>query len=209
MFTGLIEARTSVRRVEACERGLRAWIAAPDPSWVVREGQSIAVSGACLSVAHLADPKTGVRVDREQPGADMVFELSAETLARTWFERFEPGIEVNLERSLRVGDRLDGHLVAGHVDGLGAVIAIDDSRDGGRRMRIEIDRALQRYLIDKGSITIDGVSLTVVEPAGACFDVALIPITLARTTLGDARVGRTVNVEVDMIGKWIEKFVVR
>jgi riboflavin synthase len=110
---------------------------------------------------------------------------------------------------MRLSDRLDGHLVTGHVDGRGRYVAIEDSGDGGRRLTIEVDPGLERYLVDKGSIVVDGVSLTVVEPRGRLFDVALIPITLEKTTLGSAERGRTVNLEADLIGKWIERLIPR
>jgi riboflavin synthase len=108
---------------------------------------------------------------------------------------------------LRIGDRLGGHMVSGHVDGVGAVLAIQDSGDGGRVLSIDVPGELARYLIAKGSVTIDGVSLTVVEPRGARFQVALIPETLARTTLSDAAPGTRVHVEADSIGKWIERLL--
>ncbi len=112
---------------------------------------------------------------------------------------------VNLERALCLGDRLDGHMVSGHVDGAGRVTAIQDVGDGGRVITFEVDPGLERYLVDKGSISLDGVSLTVVRPKGRQFDVALIPLTLELTNLGAAEVGTPVNVEADMIGKWIER----
>jgi riboflavin synthase len=112
---------------------------------------------------------------------------------------------VNLERALLLSDRLGGHLVLGHVDGGGVVTAVRDAGDGGRVVGFEVDPGLERYLIGKGSVTIDGVSLTVVEPRGRRFDVALIPTTLAATTLGEARVGQRVNVEADVVGKWVER----
>jgi riboflavin synthase len=209
MFTGLVEACVPVRRVEPRAEGMRLWLPAPEPDWRVGAGDSIAVSGACLSVVGSADPDTGEMYGRSVAGADLVFDLSAETLARTWFAGLRPGASVNIERPLALGERLDGHLVAGHVDGVGRVVAVEDSRDGGRVMRIGVGSALERYLVDKGSVTIDGVSLTVVSPDGGRFDVALIPITLQKTSLGAATAGRDVNVEVDLIGKWIERLMPR
>ncbi len=203
MFTGLVEACVPLRRAEARGEGLRLWVPAPGGGWSVRAGQSISVSGACLTVAEGADPATGEDVPAGAAGADMVFDLSAETLRRTWFARARPGTPVNLERALLLSDRLDGHLVAGHVDGLGRVVEIEDTRDGGRRMRFEVAAGLERWLMDKGSVTVDGVSLTVVQPRGARFDVAAIPATLAGTSLGSARVGDEVHVEGDLVGKWI------
>jgi riboflavin synthase len=137
----------------------------------------------------------------------MIFDLSAETVARTWFGALESGLPLNLERALRLGDRLDGHMVSGHVDGLAEVAAVEDSGDGGRRFTFEVAPGLERYLIEKGSVTLDGTSLTVVEPDRRRFDVAVIPLTLERTNLGRAVVGQRVNVEADLVGKWIERLL--
>lgn len=209
MFTGLVEASAAVRRASAREQGLRIWVAEPAGEWSVSEGQSIAISGACLSLAAGADPHTGEVLERWRPGADMVFDLSAETLHRTWFGAVRAGTRVNLERALCLGDRLDGHLVSGHVDGQGRVVSTSDSKDGGRLIEFEIEPSLTRYLIEKGSLTIDGVSLTVVSPRGARFSVAVIPITLEKTTLSSFVPGQSVNIEADMIGKWIERLLPR
>lgn len=207
MFTGLIEACVPVKRIEPRGDGRRVWIESPGVDWTVERGQSIAVSGACLSVAAAADPKTGREVAVGTAGADLAFDLSKETLDRTWFGGLAAGVRVNLERAMRLGDRLDGHLVAGHVDGIGRVAKIEDARDGGWRMRFEVEPPLERYLVDKGSITLDGISLTVVSPVGRAFDVAVIPLTLEKTSFGSAVVGQAINVEADMLGKWIERLV--
>lgn len=194
MFTGLIEAHTTVRAVERVGSGLRVLLDGPGEGFQARPGQSIAVSGACLT--HVGGSLA------EDP---LVFDLSSETLERTWFGELSPGRAVNLERALRLGDRLDGHLVAGHIDGLGWIRAIERTGDGGARFEVELAAGLERYLIDKGSITLDGVSLTVVSPRERRFSVALIPLTLAKTTLGRARIGDPLNVEVDLVGKWLER----
>jgi riboflavin synthase len=162
--------------------------------WEPRSGESVCVSGACLSVAGL------------EPGG-MRFEVSKESLDRTWLGSLGAGDEVNLERAMRLSDRLDGHLVTGHVDGRGRIAAVRDPGDGGRRITFEAEPGFERWLVDKGSVTVDGVSLTVVEPLGARFDVAVIPVTLERTTLGRAAPGRPVNLEADPIGKWIERLL--
>jgi riboflavin synthase len=206
MFTGIVEARAPVKRVERRESGLRAWIAGPD-GFDAALGQSIAVSGACLTVAGFADPASGASLPMSRPGADLVFDLSAETLERTWLGDVRVGRQVNLERALRLGDRLDGHLVSGHVDGRARIAKIGDARDRGVRMELEAEPGFERYLVDKGSVTIDGVSLTVVAPRQRKFAVALIPLTLERTTLGSAEVDQLVNLEVDMIAKWIERLM--
>ena len=163
----------------------------------MQPGESVCVSGVCL---------TALAGDRGHAGA-LAFDLSAETLQRTWFGELEPGRTLNLERSLRLGDRLSGHMVSGHVDGLAELRSIEDSGDGGRRLCFELERALERYVIEKGSICLDGVSLTVVGPRGRSFEAALVPLTLELTSFAAARVGQRVNVEVDLVGKWIEKLL--
>lgn len=221
MFTGIIEGAPRVLRVEAQGTGLRVWIAAPDPEWSVVEGESVASCGCCLTVVELREPTwgpageapdasgpIGQRLPEGTPGATMVFDLSAETLARTHFGSLQPGTRVNVERAMRLGDRLSGHLVSGHVDGGATLAEVRDSGDGGAVYTFEVDPGLERYLIEKGSVCLDGVSLTVVEPRERRFDVALIPLTLEVTNLGEASVGQRFNVEVDMVGKWIERLVV-
>lgn len=201
MFTGIVEAVVPVRAFAPDGAGARVTVPAPRlPDWDAAPGQSIAVSGACLTVAAL-EPVPGA------PRPDMAFDLSRETLERTWLGALRPGRPVNLERALRLGDRLDGHMVAGHVDGVGRIVGIDEVGDGGREMTFEVDPALERYLVDKGSVTLDGVSLTVLRPSGPRFRVALVPTTLERTSLGVAEEGWPVNVEVDLVGKWIERLV--
>lgn len=178
--------------------GARLVLARPGPDWAPRGGESLAVSGACL---------TALAPDAS-PAGTLAFDLSLETLERTWFRALAPGRLVNLERALRLSERLDGHLVSGHVDGVGRVLELADQGDGGRRLTCEAPAELARFLVDKGSITVDGVSLTVVAPRGRVFDVALIPATLARTTLGSARAGDPVNLEADLLGKWVDRLLV-
>lgn len=197
MFTGIVEDCVPVRSFEP--RGSGARLVLPRPGradWDAGEGDSIAVCGVCLTVAA-----------RKESG--MAFDLSAETLARTWFADLAPGRRVNVERALRLGDRLDGHMVAGHVDGGGTLLDVRDVGDGGRQLRFELDSGLERWLIEKGSITLDGVSLTVVEPVARTFTVAAIPLTLQLTNLGSAEPGQRVNVEADLVGKWIEHLLPR
>ncbi len=182
MFTGLVETRAEVRKVQR----MRIWVATPR-GWRVARGRSVAVSGACLTTV------TG-------PGRELVFDLSEETLARTWFGRLKSGSEVNLERAMRLSDRLDGHLVSGHVDGKGKVVGIE-----GETYTFEVESGLERYLVDKGSVAVDGVSLTVVGPRKRRFSVAVIPETKRKTTLGRARKGDFVNIECDLLAKWVER----
>lgn len=175
--------------------GLALWIARP-PGFETRLGDSLCVSGACLTVAGLE-------------GEELAFDLSEETLARTWFADLRPGVELNLERAMRLSDRLDGHLVLGHVDARGRCASVSDAGDGGRRLTFEVDAGFERYLVEKGSVAVDGVSLTVVSPKGRSFEVAAIPVTLEKTTLGRTERGRVVNLEADPIGKWVERLVRR
>ena len=210
MFTGLVEGLGTLRRVETRGTGSRLWIRPPElakaaegPPWAVELGASVAVSGCCLTVVACADPG-GREVPIDTPGADMVFDLSAETLACTHLGRAQVGDVFNLERALQVGARLGGHIVSGHVDGAGEVLAIEDVGDGGSVFTFGGQAGFERYLVDKGSVTIDGVSLTVVAPHGAQFQVAVIPETLRVTTLGRAKVGDGVHLEADAMGKWVE-----
>ncbi|MEM9803336.1 MAG: riboflavin synthase [Planctomycetota bacterium] len=220
MFTGLVEAAVPVRTFEKRGSGARLVLAAPGademalatapeeswggaPSsepWSAAIGDSIAVAGACLTVAELMDPPEA------GSGPDMAFDLSAETLARTWFaDGLGPGHVVNLERALRVGDRLGGHMVSGHVDTVGRLEGRRDVGDGGAVLTFEVPEGFERYLVDKGSVTIDGISLTVVDPRGRSFDVAVIPHTLARTHLAHLAPGDPVHLEADLVAKWVER----
>ncbi|MEZ6018258.1 MAG: riboflavin synthase [Planctomycetota bacterium] len=202
MFTGLVEVCTTVASVEARGTGVRLSVARPAPSGSAAGafdpavGDSVAVSGCCLTVT-----KAG--------GDHLAFDVSSETLARTWFRGIEPGRRVNLERALRLGDRLDGHMVSGHVDAVGVISGIEDTGDGGWRLAVDVPRGFERWLVDKGSVTVDGISLTVVEPAGQRFYVAVIPHTIAVTHLATARVGQEVNLEADLVGKWVERLARR
>lgn len=211
MFTGIIEGFSTVRSVAAQGTGLRLWIPAPelsDGDFQVGIGDSVAISGTCLTVAGLCEPgsQEPLLAGKKPSGAaDLMFELSKETLDRTWFGSLEAGRRVNLERAMRLGDRLDGHMVSGHVDGHGEVVGSEDSGDGGRLFTFEVNEGFERYLVEKGSVCIDGISLTVCEPHERRFQVAIIPLTLELTSLGTAKVGDSVNLEADMVGKWIER----
>jgi riboflavin synthase len=207
VFTGIVEACVPLLSLERRGAGARLVVPSPElPDWRVARGESIAVCGTCLTVADLLSEQGKGAADRT-PGARMSFDLSAETLERTWLGEARPGRLLNLERALQFSDRLGGHLVAGHVDGVGEIAAIAESGDGGRVFTFEVPPELERFLADKGSITLDGVSLTVIEPRGRRFDVALIAHTLSATSLGSARVGQRVDVEVDLIGKWVDRLI--
>lgn len=199
MFTGLIEACVPILEFEPRGTGARMVVGGPtaeleDP-WRPVLGESVATSGCCLTVVEFG------------PSGELTYDLSAETLEKTWFGPESVGKRVNLERSLRLGARLGGHLVSGHVDSLGRVVGIEDRGDGGTWMRFEGPAGFGRWLVDKGSVAVDGISLTVVEPEGDRFSVALIPETLARTNLGVAQIGTPLHLEADQLGKWVAHLV--
>jgi riboflavin synthase len=194
VFTGIVE---EMGRVEACDRHgdvLRVRIAAAGTLAGLAEGGSIAVDGCCL---------TAVAVD----AAGFACELTAETLARTAFdERLAPGVAVNLERPLRADGRFDGHLVQGHVDGLGRVRHLR-RLGASAELAVEPPAELEPYLVSKGSVAVEGVSLTVAGLEPGVFTVALIPYTLERTSLGVARPGDRVNLEADVIAKYVQRML--
>ena len=191
MFTGLVESLGTVAEVVAEPPGVRLVVAAGGVADDAALGDSICVSGCCLSV---------VRID----GDSLEFEAGPETLARTTFGTLSPGARVNLERSLRLSDRLGGHLVTGHVDGVGRLVDREPS-GGWLTCRFAAPAALLGQLVAKGSVAIDGVSLTVVDVTPVDFSVALIPQTLAATTLGHLAVGAAVNLETDLIFKYVAR----
>jgi len=192
VFTGIVEEVGRVARTETRGGNLRVWIEAEKVLEGAKVGDSIATSGACLTVVELSE-------------RGFVVELAQETVKRT-APRWRAGAAVNLERAARVGDRLDGHLVTGHVDGVGRVVRFD-RRPGAHDLYVEAPAEMARYLAPKGSITIDGVSLTVVEVRGRVFSVTLIPHTLAVTTLGGLGPGDAVNLEIDVIARYVERLM--
>jgi riboflavin synthase len=187
MFTGIVEERGAVLEIEPT----RLTVGCRTVSSDAEVGASIAVNGICLTVVERSDEH-------------LSFDVSAETLARTSLSRLGAGDPVNLERPLRLSSRLGGHLVQGHVDGVGEVAGIERGDDGGARMTIGVPDDIGRYLLEKGSVCVDGVSLTVAARKGSMFAVALIPHTLEATTLGSAAVGDPLNLEVDVIAKYVE-----
>jgi riboflavin synthase len=182
----------TVAAVDAADDGVRLRVATA-LAGDLRDGDSIAVNGVCL---------TAIGADGDGFGADVMHE----TLRRSSLAEVAPGARVNLELPLRADERLGGHVVQGHVDGLGAIRAV---REEGfaRVVTIEADPALLRYVVEKGSIAVDGVSLTVASVDGDAFSVSLIPETLERTTLGAAGPGAPVNLEVDILAKYVEKLL--
>ncbi|NDY96389.1 riboflavin synthase [Wenzhouxiangella limi] len=194
MFTGIIQSAGTIAAIDAVDQGVRMRIQCPElaPSdW--REGDSVAVSGCCL---------TALALDGEGFSAD----LSAETLARTSLGRLRPGDRVNLEPAMALGDRLGGHLVSGHVDGLAEVV---DVRPIGEsyRLRLRVPEPLARFMAEKGSVTLDGVSLTVNAVEAHEFEVNLIPHTWQVTTLGDLSVGDRVNLEIDLLARYLDRLL--
>ena len=194
MFTGLVRDLGRVLEVDRSEDGARLRVQT-DLAAELHEGDSVAVNGVCLTAASV-------------DGGWFDAEAMNETLERTSLGEVTAGSRVNLELPLRVGDALGGHLVQGHVDDVGRVASIE--ADGfARRVRVEAPESLLRYVVEKGSITVDGVSLTVVDTDRASFTVSLIPETLERTNLGAAEPGMNVNLEVDVLAKYVEKLVRR
>jgi riboflavin synthase len=189
MFTGIVEELGEVVAQEPGRLTVRGRLVTSDAG----PGDSVAVNGVCLTVVTVADHEFTVDV---MPG----------TLARTGLGRLAPGDPVNLERAATASTRLGGHLVQGHVDGVGTLRSRTPGA-GWHDLRVSLPPELSRYLVEKGSVTVDGVSLTVVAVGADWFDVSLIPTTLERTTLGRRRVGELVNLEVDVIAKYVEKLI--
>jgi riboflavin synthase len=194
MFTGIVTDVGTVRRAHATERGLELTIATAYGD--LEPGESIAVDGACLTVAAMAQGSFTVQV-------------VPTTLERTRFGDLRAGSRVNLERALRVGDRLGGHMVQGHVDGVGKVLRVETA-DGVRILDLEAPPEVARVSVPLGSVTVDGVSLTVnAVPAPGTIQISLIPFTLEHTTLADRRPGDRVHLEADTIGKYVESLLRR
>lgn len=196
MFTGIVQATGTVASAEARGGDLRLTIEAPDLDCAgIPPGDSVSVSGCCLTVV-AGDERT------------LAFDLSNETLSLTTLGSLRPGDRVNLEPALRLADRLGGHLVAGHVDGVGSIVSIEpDARS--QRWMLAAPPALMRYIAPKGSVGVDGVSLTVNEVEANRFGVNLIPHTVAATTFRDRRVGDRVNLEVDLLARYVERLLSR
>jgi riboflavin synthase len=192
MFTGLVEGIGDVKEIQRAREDLRLIIMPHFDMSDSRKGDSISVNGVCLSI-------TGIQ------GGAFSMDVSGETRSRTTIGLLKPGDEVNLERALRLGDRLGGHLVSGHVDGVGRILK-KEQKERSWLIRVGIDEALARYTIEKGSIAVDGTSLTINDCQDTYFEVNIIPHTAQETTILKKRVGDLVNIETDMIGKYVEKF---
>jgi riboflavin synthase len=192
LFTGLVAGIGDVISVERSDDGARIMVAT-EVAQNLGDGDSVAVNGVCL---------TATDVD----AGSFIAEVMNETLARSSLGAADKGTRVNLELPLRPYDRLGGHIVQGHVDGVGLIESVDD--DGfARRVRVSAPADVLRYVVEKGSIAVDGVSLTVAELNHASFTVSLIPETLERTTLGSAAPGASVNLEVDVLAKYVERLL--
>jgi riboflavin synthase len=194
MFTGIVMKQGNVRKVGRKDGLVRIEIEAPEIARSLHQGDSVSVNGVCLSA---------IDVSRRRFSAEIV----PETLAKSTLGDLMKGEAVNLELAARLSDRVGGHLVQGHVDGVARVVRIED-QDEARRMWWSTDDGLLRYMVPKGSVALDGVSLTIVEVGRTSFQVALIPHTLDNTSLGRATVGAKANVEVDVIAKYVERLAV-
>ncbi|MBO3745481.1 riboflavin synthase [Streptosporangiaceae bacterium NEAU-GS5] len=193
MFTGIVEELGEVVAVEPHADAARLTVRGKKVTSDAAHGDSIAVNGVCLTVADVTDDAFTADVMRE-------------TLVRSSLGALVPGSPVNLERAVRADQRLGGHIVQGHVDGTGVVLSREPA-EHWEVVRLSLPEGLGRYVVEKGSITVDGVSLTVVEVDDVSFAVSLIPTTLALTTLGRKQPGDPVNLEVDVIAKYVEKLV--
>ncbi|KUF14180.1 MULTISPECIES: riboflavin synthase [Streptomyces] len=193
MFTGIVEELGEVTAVENLHDASRFRLRGPVVTDGAKHGDSIAVNGVCLTVV-------------EHDGDEFTADVMAETLDRSSLGALVPGSKVNLERPTAVGDRLGGHIVQGHVDGTGTIVERELS-ENWEIVKVSLPGGLARYVVEKGSITVDGVSLTVVDAGPDYFTISLIPTTLALTTLGVKKPGDPVNLEVDVIAKYVERLL--
>jgi riboflavin synthase len=193
MFTGLIEGKGKIKAISRVQGDSILTVAPLFDLTGCRIGDSISVDGVCLTVTSLKE-------------GHLKMDVSEETVSRSTMGQLTPGDEVNLERALRLTDRLGGHLVSGHVDGMGKVLK-KEQRHQSWMLRIGVDEALGRYMIEKGSVAVDGISLTINDCQDTYFEVNIIPQTAQKTTLLGKKVGDSVNIETDLIGKYVEKFL--
>ena len=193
MFTGIVEELGEITAVEEMPDAARFTVRGPVVTEGAGHGDSIAVNGVCLTVVELGD-------------GSFTADVMAETLKRSSLGALRPGSRVNLERPMALGGRLGGHLVQGHVDGTGTVLERTPA-EHWELVKVSLPAELARYVVEKGSIAVDGISLTVVEAGADFFTVSLIPTTLALTTLGVKQPGEPVNLEVDVIAKYVERML--
>ena len=193
MFTGIVRERGRVASVEGDGNGIRIRLQAPLTAAEVAIGDSVSLNGCCLTVVEAAN-------------GTLAFDAVPETLSRSSLDGLEAGSELNVESAVRAGDPLGGHYVQGHVDGVGSVRSIEPEGDG-RRIWFDAPPEVLRYGVEKGSVAVDGVSLTIAQLDETGFAVALIPHTLAATTLGTLEAGARVNLEADVLAKYVERLV--
>jgi riboflavin synthase len=193
MFTGIVRERGRVASVEGDGNGIRIRLDAPLTAAEVAIGDSVSLNGCCLTVVEAANGM-------------LAFDAVPETLSRSSLDGLEAGDELNVEPALRAGDPLGGHYVQGHVDGVGRVRSVEPEGEG-RRISFDAPPDVLRYCVEKGSVAVDGVSLTIAELGEAGFAVALIPHTLAATTLGTLEPGARANIEADVLAKYVERLV--
>jgi riboflavin synthase len=193
MFTGIVRERGRIAALEGGADGVRLEIEAPATAAAAAVGDSVSIDGACLTVTAVSDGR-------------MSFDAVPETLRRTSLGRLQPGAEVNVEPAVRAGEPLGGHVVQGHVDAVGRIRSVEPEGDG-QRVWIEAPPDVLRLCVEKGSITVEGVSLTVAELSDDAFAVALVPHTLAVTTLGRLVPGDEVNLEADVLAKYVERLL--
>ena len=194
MFTGIIEHLGKVTQIKKQADSAVIVVDIAQMSKDVNSGDSIAINGACLTVTHIK-------------GSEVSFDVSTETLSKTTIGELKTSDRINVESSLRIGDKLGGHFVTGHVDGVGS-ISRKESETGQCTMWFSVSKELANMMIKKGSVAVDGISLTIVELEEKSFSVALIPYTLEETSLGFKKVGQKVNIETDMLGKWVKRILV-
>jgi riboflavin synthase len=195
VFTGIVRERGRLVRRDGGADGVRLEVEAPQTAAGTAVGDSIALDGCCLTAVHVSDGR-------------LTFDAVPETIRRSTLGRLSPGDELNVEPALRAGEPLGGHYVQGHVDAVGRVTAGEPEGDG-RRIRIEAPPEILRYCVEKGSIAVNGVSLTIAALDGATFEVALVPHTLEATTLGRVGPGDEVNLEADVLAKYVERLLPR
>ena len=193
MFTGIVRERGRVASVDGDGNGIRIRLEAPLTAGEVAIGDSVSLNGCCLTVVESTD-------------GTLAFDAVPETLGRSSLEGLEAGSELNVESALRAGEPLGGHYVQGHVDGVGTVRSVEPEGDG-RRIWFDAPSEVLRYCVDKGSVAVDGVSLTIAGLDENGFAVALIPHTLSATTLGTLEAGARVNLEADVLAKYVERLV--
>lgn len=193
MFTGIIEHLGKVKQVKLQASSAIIVVDVGPLSDDVNPGDSIAINGACLTVTQIKD-------------SEVYFDVSTETLSKTTIGRLKTSDNINIERSLKMGDKLGGHFVTGHVDGVGVINKVE-SEPGQCTVWFSVSEELTNMMIKKGSVAVDGISLTIVEIRDGLFSVALIPYTLEATTLGFKKAGQKVNIETDMLGKWVKRIL--